>query len=164
MGTELLVDDALVTGRAELHLGRGLQLMIALRVVDAVAGDTADIPLIVLAAGPKRVRASVVACDAIRARLLRPHGLEIDNQRGVATAIDMRLSRAVATFATHVGGGCSLVRLQTVSGSRVLLVVAGDARAFADVLIRRWRSSCLAGARRLRSVNRNGLQRLRVCR
>jgi hypothetical protein len=71
---------ALVAGRAQLHLGRGLQLVIAFRIVDAVAGDTANIPLIVLASGPERVRASVVARHAICARLLRPHRLEIDDQ------------------------------------------------------------------------------------
>jgi len=80
MGPELLVDDVPVAGRAHLHLGRSLQLVIALRVVDAVAGDTANVPLIVLAARPERVRASVVARHAIRARLLRPHGIEIDDE------------------------------------------------------------------------------------
>src|SRR5678815_4403422 len=136
--------------------------MIALRIVDAVAGDAADIALIVLAAGPQRVRSPVVTRHAVRARLLRPHGPEIDNQRGVATAVDVCLSRPMAAFASHVGSGRSLVRFQTVSGPRVLLVVTGDARAFADVLIgRRWGGS-LAGARRLRSMHRNRLQCLRV--
>src|SRR4029453_10350916 len=143
MRPELLVDDGLVAGRAQLHLGRRLQLVIALRIVDAVTGDTANIPLIMLAAGPERVRASVVARHAVRARFLRPHRLEIDDQRGITSAVDVRLSRTMAAPASHVGGGGSLVRLQTVRGARVLLVVAGDARAFADVLIARRRSGCL---------------------
>jgi len=74
----------------------------------------------------------------------------------------MRLSRAVAAFASHVRGGRSLVRLQTVRGSRVLLVVTGDARAFAHILIGRGRSGCLSGPRRLGGVHGNRLQRLRV--
>src|SRR4030095_5774261 len=55
MGAELLVDNVSVAGRAHLHLRRGLQLMIALRVVDAVAGDAANVPLVVLATSPKCV-------------------------------------------------------------------------------------------------------------
>src|SRR5262245_3592302 len=76
----VLVDDRLVTGGARFHLRALGQLVLALRLVNAVARHAAHVPVVVLAAGPEHVLAPVVARRADLARLLRLHLAGVANQ------------------------------------------------------------------------------------
>src|SRR5688572_16542072 len=73
------------------------------RAVGAVTGHTGDVPLIVDASGPQRMRATVVAGGADRAGLPRWHRGKSHNQRGIAASLDMRLPRSMAALAGAAG-------------------------------------------------------------
>ena len=106
----LLVDDILVARCAEQRLVHRLQLRRTLRRMNTVAGETAQVALIVLAARPERVGASVVARRAIGTRLLRFERRHPHDLRSVAARLCVRRPGAVAALAAASSRRCSRVR------------------------------------------------------
>ena len=108
--------------------------MVALRCVHAVAGRAADVPLIVLAAVPQRMRRAVVARRAGRAHVGRRHLLGVLDERHIA-ALGVCLARSVTAFTAVRGGRCTRVEGERVHRALVRpIVMAPQARFLAGVL------------------------------
>ena len=98
-----------------------------------MARDAADVALVVLAAGPERMRAAIVA--ARRSTSLDCCGISLASLMilaGIPAAVDMRLARPVTALAAVGRRWRSAVRLQRVSPVIGLGLMAGRARVLSD--------------------------------
>jgi len=128
-----LVSDVAVARGALVRHALGFELRRPLGSVDAVAGRTADVPLIVLTAVPQRMRRTVVARRAGAAHLGWRRALEVSDQRWI-TAFGMLLTGTVTAFAALRGG--RRTRLERIGVSRPfvgLVRMTREARRLADV-------------------------------
>src|SRR6185369_5819982 len=119
---------------------------IALRLVHAVAGHTAQVALIVLAAFPQRVRGAVVARGARRADVVGPGVLVEGTDQRLIAALGVRLAGTVAAFASMCGRRRARVRGESVRSALIRLVMAPQTGVLPDVFTGRR----LGGARRRR--------------
>src|SRR3954471_21787648 len=118
-----------------LH-GLGLQLLLPLGGVHAVAGHAREVAGVVLAAGPVVVTGAVVARQADVAGLARGQRLGVRNLGLVPSTVDVRLARAMTALTAFTRRRCARVRrarMRTAVVALLLVLVARQTGVLADV-------------------------------